>query len=72
MFDKGTFLIDYDQNGAEYYKDGSLYVKGLQTKECRRIEPGETITITGKKSLNQEDINMELYLSYYDGDFYGI
>lgn len=72
IFDNGTFLIDYDQNGAEYYKDGLLYVKGLSNRECRRIKPGEIKTIKGKKSLDQADIEMELYLSYLSDCFYGI
>ena len=66
----GSFLIDYDYNGAQYYLNGKLYDRDSFIDECRVIEVGDKITMN--KGDGMKEINKRYYLSYLNGKFYGI
>ena len=66
----GSFLIDYDYNGAQYYLNGKLYDKESFVGECKLIEVGDKITMY--KGDGMKEINKRYYLSYYNEKFYGI
>ena len=66
----GSFLIDYDYNGAQYYLNGKLYDKGSFVDECQVIEVGEKITMY--KGDGMKEINKHYFLSYLNGVFYGL
>lgn len=71
-FKEGTFLIDYDLGGVEYYYNGSLYNGSTLCKKCVNVydyKSKETfVGILG----HWHDPVVNYYLSYYNGEFYGI
>lgn len=66
-YESGSFLIDYDLDGAAYYYNGGLYVNNVLQKECEKIEPKE-LTNSDNPTTDEDD----WHLSYYKGNFYGI
>ena len=71
-FSEGTFLIDYDLEGAKYYYDGGLYINGVLHRECMKIEPGEPEKVRGNDHFLKNEGKIDYYLCYLDGEFYGI
>lgn len=71
-FKEGTFLIDYDLGGVKYYYNGSLYNGSTLCKKCVNVydyKSKETfVGILG----HWHDPVVNYYLSYYNGEFYGI
>ena len=67
----GTFLIDYDNQGAEYYYDGGLYVNGVLLRDCEEIGPGELVKVSNLYQFRESETK-EFVISYINGDFYGI
>lgn len=71
-FKKGTYLIDYDLNSAQYYYNGGLYNGNYLVRDCETIVPGEIKKFNRLEGYREEWDNCHFYLSYYNGDFYGI
>lgn len=72
QYEKGTFLIDYDLNNVQYYYNGNLYVDDIIFRECETITPGDLKTIKGQTSYPLGKEKLVYYLSYLNGEFYGI
>ena len=71
-YEEGTFLIDYDLDGAKYYYDGGLYINNVFHRECEKIEPGPIETKRGEGYFRIEERKLDYDVSYYKGEFYGI
>ena len=71
-FGNRTFLIDYDLDGAKYYYNGCLYVNDALYRECEKIESYELEEIGAFDSFGVSDARLNYYISYYNGEFYGI
>ncbi|MBQ6731210.1 MAG: hypothetical protein IJR08_04810 [Bacilli bacterium] len=71
-YEPGTFLIDYDLETVAYYYNGGLYVNDIMHKSCELIEPGPLEKIKGQSSFSSGDEKKDLYVSYYNGEFYGL
>ncbi len=71
-FDSGTFLIDYNLDGAKYYCGSSLYINNSFYRACKTIEPGELVTVKNDKYLPESEKQMDLLLSFFKNEFYGI
>ena len=69
-FKAGSFLIDYDSSSAKYYYDGGLYVNDELIKECETIQAGSLIKIGPFDTIRS--YKLDYYLSFYNGQFYGI
>lgn len=67
-FEPGTFLIDYDSSSVKYYYDGALYINDELIRECEKIQPNPSSTDDYKSYYYKPNY----YLSYYNGQFYGI
>ena len=71
-YEAGTFLIDYDLEGAKYYYDGGLYINNVFYRGCEKIEPGPIETKRGEGYFRDGEHKLDYYVSYLDGEFYGI
>lgn len=71
-YEKGTFLIDYDLDGAKYYFDGGLYINNEFYRECEKIEPGPIEIKRGESYFRSEERKLDYDVSYLNGEFYGI
>ena len=71
-YEAGTFLIDYDLEGAKYYYDGGLYINNVFYRECEKIEPGPIEIKRGEGYFRFEERKLDYGVSYYKGEFYGI
>lgn len=71
-YEKGTFLIDYDLDGAKYYFDGGLYINNVFYRECEKIEPGPIETKRGESYFDLDERKLDYDVSYLSGEFYGI
>lgn len=69
---EGTFLVDYDLEGARYYYDGGLYINDDFHRECEKIEPGEIEEKRGESAFYPDDAKLNYYIAFYKGEFYGI
>ena len=70
-YEEGSFLIDYDLNGAKYYYDSKLYVDNQFFRNCEEIKEGE-LEKTRNEFFNSEKDIKQYYLAYYNNEFYGI
>ena len=71
-YEAGTFLIDYDLDGAKYYYDGGLYINNVFYRECEKIEPGPIETKRGESYFGSQERKLDYDVSYLNGEFYGI
>jgi hypothetical protein len=71
-FDRGSFLIDYDLNNFEYYKNGRLYINDESTRDCTVIEPGALEKIKGQNYFSPGDEKAIFCISFINNEFYGI
>lgn len=71
-YEAGTFLIDYDLDGAKYYYDGGLYINNVFYRECEKIEPGPIEIKRGESYFDIDERKLDYDVSYFDGEFYGI
>ena len=71
QFKEKTFLVDYDLDGAKYYYDGKLYINGSYYRDCETIKEGEKEDHTGSSYFERSEIRY-YYISFYEGEFYGI
>lgn len=69
---EGTFLVDYDLEGAKYYYDGELYINNVFHRECERIEPGEVEIKKGEGYFRSGEEKLNYSIAFYKGEFYGI
>ena len=69
---EGTFLVDYDLEGAKYYYDGGLYINDVFHRECEKIEPGEVETKKGEGYFSSGEEKLKYSIAFYRGEFYGI
>lgn len=68
-FEKGAFLINYDLQETRYYYDGGLYINDRLIRECEKVESDELEEVG---ILEKSEERLKYYLSYYNGNFYGI
>ena len=68
-FPEGTIVIDYDLDNVEYYYEGAFYQNNVSFRKCERIAVGEK---RPSSSIRWDDYNLNYYISYFDGEFYGI
>ena len=71
-FNSGSYLIDYSPNSVEYYYDGALYINNELVKECEKIQADPLVKINAFERIPGYDYKLDYYLSYYNGNFYGI
>ena len=71
-YEVGTYLIDYDLDGAKYYYDGGLYINNVFYRECEKIEPGPIEIKRGEGYFRSEERKIDYDVSYLSGEFYGI
>lgn len=69
---EGTFLVDYDLEGAKYYYDGGLYINDVFHRECEKIEPGEVEIKKGEGYFRFGEEKLNYSIAFYKGEFYGI
>lgn len=69
---EGTFLVDYDLEGAKYYYNGGLYIYNVFHRECERIEPGEVEIKKGEGYFRSGEEKLNYSIAFYKGEFYGI
>ena len=70
QFKSGTYLIDYDLDSFQYYFDGGLYVNDSLFRQCEKIGPYKRDRL-GLFDYFRFPVT-DYYLSYYNGEFYGI
>ena len=71
-FKDGTYLIDYDLSNVAYYYNGGLYTNDNLVQECERIQTGESERISAFNEYRDNQSEKHYYLSYCNGQFYGI
>ena len=71
-YEAGAFLIDYDLDQVAYYYNGCLYLNSFSIRECETIKVGELERIKGQSFFPVGEEKKTYYLSYYNGNFYGI
>ena len=69
---EGTFLVDYDLEGAKYYYNGGLYINNVFHRECERIEPGKVEIKKGESYFRSGEEKLNYSIAFYKGEFYGI
>ena len=71
-YGKGTFLIDFDRDGAYYYFDGGFYNHENLVRACQKLEPNGQVTVRNK-DYDYLHVKKDIfYIEYYNGKFYGI
>lgn len=67
-FKDRTFLIDYDLESVCYYSDCGVYLNDSLVRECEEIKEGEMY----KASEIEIRTKYHYFMSYYNGEVYGI
>ncbi len=65
-FDKGTYLINYDENYVCYYKDGKVYRNDECIKEVDTIGTDETFIVKGEDWALSDDSYIKTTSYFYD------
>lgn len=71
-YEPGTYLIDYKDGKVVYYYKGGLYVDGILVRNCETVESNEIVEIGSLETMDHDDLRLDYYLSYNNGEIFGI